>query len=178
MTDSNIREMVVLVLRVILAKDGHDLFFNLAKQKTTCGVGFITNTLDIFPVATLNGYCVPLQKSLYLVTLLHDSLVPEVHKVCAGSCLGRACVHLLSPSQFLQLMEQVHVLNSWLSVQDLLTLRAAVVETLAIEEQRGSEKLRSAWLASVYPERPQRNRATVLQAGGDLSVSSSTFRLP
>jgi len=33
MTDSNIREMVVLVLRVILAKDGHDLFFNLAKTE-------------------------------------------------------------------------------------------------------------------------------------------------
>jgi hypothetical protein len=61
--------------------------------------------------------------------------------VCAGSCLGRARVHLLSPSQFLQLLEHGYVLNSWLPVQDLVKLRPAVLETLAIEEQGGAEKL-------------------------------------
>ena len=61
MTNSNVREVIVLVLWVILAKDGHDLFSNLAaKRETNCGIGSITNTLNIFPVATLDGYFVPL----------------------------------------------------------------------------------------------------------------------
>jgi hypothetical protein len=170
--------VVVLVLRIILAKDGHDLFFNSAHNwETDCG-GSITNTLGIFPMATLDGYCVPLQKSLCLVILLQDSLVPKVHKAWAGGCLGRARFHLLSPSQFLQLLEDGYVLNSRLSVQNPITLRAAVVETLAIEEQIGAEKLGGARSAGGHPGPPQWNRVTIPRAEGDLYASSSTFRPP
>jgi hypothetical protein len=78
----------------------------------------------------------------------------------------------------LQLLENGYVLNSGLPVQDLFKLRAAVHETLTIKEQRGVEKLQDAWLASIHPELPQVNRATLPLAGGDPSVSSSTFRPP